>query len=46
MDDFERLLNEGNEVYKKGDYNKAVLCCVDAFKLITDETWIGVYCYV
>ncbi len=36
MDDFECLLNEGNEAYKKDDYNKAVICYEDAFKLATD----------
>lgn len=37
MDDFERLLSEGNEAYKKDDYNKAVICYEDALKLATDE---------
>ena len=37
MDDFERLLNEGNEAYKKDNYNKAVICYEDALKLVTDE---------
>ena len=36
MDEFERLLNEGNEAYKKDDYNKAVICYEDAFKVATD----------
>lgn len=36
MDDFERLLNEGNEAYKKDDYNKAIICYEDAIKLVTD----------
>ena len=37
MDDFERLLNDGNEAYKKDDYNKAVICYEGALKLVTDE---------
>ena len=37
MDEFERLINEGNEAYKKDDYNKAVICYEDALKLATDE---------
>ena len=37
MDDFECFLNEGNEAYKKDDYNKAVICYEDALKLVTDE---------
>ena len=37
MDDFGRLLNEGDEAYKKDNYNKAVICYEDALKLVTDE---------
>ena len=37
MSEFERLLNDGDEAYTKGDYSKAVLCYEDAFKLVTDE---------
>lgn len=37
MDDFERLLNEGDEAYIKEGYSKAILCYEDAFKLLTDE---------
>lgn len=36
MDDFERLVNEGDEAYKKDDYNKAIICYEDAFKIATD----------
>ena len=36
MDDFERLLNDGNEAYKKDDYNKAVIYYEGALKLVTD----------
>lgn len=36
MDEFERLINEGNLAYKKDDYNKAVICYEDALKLVTD----------
>lgn len=36
MDEFERLVNEGDEAYKKDDYNKAVICYEDAFKIATD----------
>ena len=37
MDEFERLINEGNLAYKKDDYNRAVICYEDALKLVTDE---------
>lgn len=36
MDEFERLINEGDEAYKKDDYNKAVIHYEDAFKIATD----------
>lgn len=36
MDGFERLVNEGDEAYRKDDYNKAVICYEDAFKVATD----------
>ena len=36
MDDFERLVNKGDEAYKKDDYNKAVICYEDAFKIATE----------
>ena len=36
MDDFERLVNEGDEAYRKDDYNKAVICYEDAFEIATD----------
>ena len=32
----ERLLNEGNEAYKKDDYSNAILSYEAAFKLVTD----------
>ncbi len=37
MGEFERLLNEGDEAYKKNDFTKAVLCYEDAFKLVTSD---------
>ncbi len=37
MSEFERLLNEGDDAYKKDNYNKAVICYEDALKLVTDE---------
>ena len=37
MDEFERLLNEGDKAYKKNDFTKAVLCYEDAFKLVTSD---------
>lgn len=37
MDEFERLLNKGDEAYKKYDYNNAAHCYEDAFKLATNE---------
>lgn len=36
MDEFECLLNKGNEAYKKDDYSNAVICYEDAFKLVTE----------
>lgn len=36
MDEFERLINEGDEAYKKDDYNKAVIHYENAFKIATD----------
>ena len=36
MDEFERLVNEGDEAYKKDDYNRAVIYYEDAFKIATD----------
>ena len=37
MSEFERLLNEGDDAYKKDNYNKAVICYEDSLKLVTDE---------
>ena len=37
MDEFERLLKEGDEAYKKDNYNKAVIYYEDALKLATDK---------
>lgn len=37
MDEFERLLQKGDEAYKKDDYDNAVLCYEDAFKIATVE---------
>jgi len=37
MSEFEQLINNGNEAYKKDDYNKAVICYEGALKLVTDE---------
>lgn len=36
MEEFDRLLQKGDEAYKKDDYNNAVLCYEDAFKLVTN----------
>ena len=37
MDEYEWLINEGDEAYKRDDYNKAVICYEYAFILVTDE---------
>lgn len=37
MEEFDRLLQKGDEAYKKDDYNNAVLCYEDAFKIATVE---------
>ena len=37
MDDFQQLLNKGDEAYKKDDYGKAAIYYEDAFKLVTIE---------
>lgn len=36
MEEFDRLLQKGDEAYKKDDYNKAVIYYEDALKLVTD----------
>ena len=37
MDEFEQLLNKGDEAYKKDDYSTAVCCYENALKLATNE---------
>lgn len=37
MNEFEQLLNKGDEAYKKDDYNNAIICYEEAFKIATVE---------
>lgn len=38
MDEFGCLLQEGDEAYKRDNYNKAIICYEDAFKIATGTT--------